>query len=62
MRPSDAAAIFDGLALDVLINVFERMSERKSAPILAGMNPERAREVTTQLAERQRSAAAQALQ
>ena len=57
MRPSDAAAIFNGLELDVLINVFEHMSERKSAPILAGMNPERAREVTALLAERRRAGA-----
>ena len=55
MRPSDAAAIFNGLELGVLINVFEHMSERKSAPILAGMNPERAREVTAHLAERRRA-------
>ena len=54
MRPSDASAIFDGLEMDVLINVLERMSERKSAPIIAGMNPQRAREVTTELALRRR--------
>lgn len=53
MRPSDAAAIFDGLDLDVLLNVLDRMREQKSAAILAGMNPERARQVTTELAQRQ---------
>ncbi|HET8729423.1 MAG TPA: hypothetical protein VFO41_18120 [Alphaproteobacteria bacterium] len=52
MRPKDAAAIFDGLDLEVLINVLDRMREQKSAAILAGMNPERARQVTTELAQR----------
>ncbi|MCB9948869.1 MAG: hypothetical protein H6842_13780 [Rhodospirillaceae bacterium] len=53
MRPSDAAAIFNGLEMEVIISVFERMAERKSAPILAAMAPERAREVTAELALRQ---------
>ena len=53
MRPSDAAAIFNGLEMEVILSVFERMAERKSAPILAAMNPERAREVTSELALRQ---------
>ena len=53
MRPADAAAIFDGLELEVLLNVLERMREAKAAPIVAGMTPERAREVTSELALRQ---------
>ncbi len=53
MRPSDAASIFNGLEMEVILSVFERMAERKSAPILAAMNPERAREVTSELALRQ---------
>ena len=52
MRPADAATIFDGLDLEVLISVLERMRGQKSAAILAGMNPERARLVTTELARR----------
>ena len=52
MRPSDAAAIFDGLDLEVVLAVLQRMREQKSAPILASMNPERARVVTTELALR----------
>jgi flagellar motility protein MotE (MotC chaperone) len=52
MRPSDAAVIFNGLEMDVLLAVLERMRQQKSAPILAGMNPERAREVTSLLATR----------
>jgi len=52
MRPADAATIFNGLELEVLISVMERMRGQKSAAILAGMNPERARRVTTELARR----------
>ncbi len=53
MRPSDAAAIFNGLEMEVIISVLERMNERKSAPILANMDPGRARAVTAELALRQ---------
>lgn len=51
MKAKDAARIFDTLDIDVLVNVMSRMSERKIAPILAAMNPERARSVTIMLAE-----------
>jgi flagellar motility protein MotE (MotC chaperone) len=51
MKAKDAARIFNTLDMDVLLNVISRMSERKSAPILAEMNPERARSVTILLAE-----------
>lgn len=51
MKPKDAARIFNTLDLDVLLNVVGRMSERKSAPILASMDPERARTLTIMLME-----------
>lgn len=51
MKAKEAARIFDTLDMDVLITVLSRMSERKSAPILASMNPERARTVTILLAQ-----------
>ena len=51
MKPKDAARIFNTLDLDVLISVVGRMSERKSAPILASMDPERARTLTIMLME-----------
>lgn len=51
MRPRDAAVIFNDLDSAVLIPVLDRMKEAKAAPILAAMAPERARAVTTQLAE-----------
>ncbi len=52
MKPKDAARIFDELELKVLLQVFQRMKEAKTAPILASMSAARAKEVTTQLAER----------
>jgi flagellar motility protein MotE (MotC chaperone) len=51
MKPKDAARIFNTLDLDVLLNVMARMSERKSAPIIASMDPERARTLTIMLLE-----------
>jgi flagellar motility protein MotE (MotC chaperone) len=52
MKPKDAARIFEQLDMDVLLPVVERMKERKSAPILAKMNPEKAKKITTELAQR----------
>jgi len=49
MKPKDAARIFNTLDMDVLLNVVGRMSERKSAPIIASMDPARARNLTIQL-------------
>lgn len=51
MKPKDAAEIFNSLDLDVLLNVVSKMSERKSAPIIASMDPERARTLTIMLME-----------
>ena len=51
MKPKEAARIFDTLDLDILVNVVSQMSERKLSPVLASMNPERARTVTIMLAE-----------
>lgn len=52
MKPKDAARILNTLEMDILLNVMDQMSERRSAPILAEMDSERAREVTTLLAEK----------
>ncbi|GJL84375.1 MAG: hypothetical protein DHS20C02_01500 [Micavibrio sp.] len=51
MKPKDAARIFNTLDLDILVTVMGKMSERKLSPVLAKMNPERARTVTIMLAE-----------
>ncbi len=50
MKPKDAARILGQLDMDVLIQVVQRMSERKMAPILAAMDPIAAQELTVELA------------
>jgi flagellar motility protein MotE (MotC chaperone) len=52
MKPKDAARIFDQLEMNILLQVVERMAERRVAPILADMNPRRANELTTEIASR----------
>lgn len=49
MKPKDAARIFEELDMEVLLKVAERMKERSLAPIMAKMNPQRARDVTVEL-------------
>lgn len=50
MKPKDAASILGDLEMPILLGIMEAMKERKSASILAAMEPQRAREVTTELA------------
>ncbi len=52
MKPKDAAAIFDALDMHVLLEVLDRMEDRKAAAILADMLPERARIATQMLAQK----------
>jgi flagellar motility protein MotE (MotC chaperone) len=59
MKPREAAAIFNDLDKPVLLAVLDRMKEARAAPILAAMAPERARQVTADLAG-QRAAATRA--
>ena len=54
MKAKDAARIFNTLEISVLMQVISRMSERKASPIMAAMNPDRARNVTILLAERKK--------
>ncbi len=51
MKPRDAAAIFDALDMQVLLAVLDRMQARRVAPVLAAMQPDRARLATQLLAE-----------
>lgn len=55
MKPKDAARIFDELDMNILLMVVDKMSERKVAPVLAAMSPEKAKGVTEQLAAQQKS-------
>ncbi len=50
MPPRGAATIFDSLDMKVLLPILDRMAERKAAPILAAMQPDRARAATDALA------------
>lgn len=54
MKPNDAARIFQTLDMTILIDVVERMSERRMAPILAAMESEKAKAVTVELATRKK--------
>ncbi len=58
MKPRDAALIFNDLGMSVLLAVVGRMKEAKAAAILAAMAPEKARDVTTQLAQARTRASA----
>ena len=46
MKPRDAATIFNELEMPVLLQVVDRMKEAKAAPVLAAMQPDKARDVT----------------
>lgn len=50
MKPKDAARIFEELEMDTLLLVAERMKERKLAPIMAKMDPTKAKDITEELA------------
>lgn len=51
MKPREAAAIMNDLDMAVLLAVLDRMKEAKAAPILAAMQPDKARQVTAELAQ-----------
>jgi flagellar motility protein MotE (MotC chaperone) len=51
MKPRDAATIFNDLELPVLLQVVDRMKETKAAPVLAAMQPDKARDLTAKLAQ-----------
>lgn len=51
MKAKDAARIFNTLETEVLLRVLTAMSERKSSPIIAEMDPERARNITILMAQ-----------
>lgn len=53
MKPKDAARIFEELDMNTLIEVAQRMKERKLAPILAKVEPTRAKQITETLAQLQ---------
>ncbi len=50
MKPRDAAVIFNDLDMQVLLQIVDRMKDSKAAPVLAAMQPEKARSLTDGLA------------
>ena len=50
MKPQEAASIFDGLDMNVLLRVAKAMDPRKMSPILAKMSATRAQQLTMQIA------------
>jgi len=51
MKPREAATIFNDLEMPVLLQVVDRMKEAKAAPVLAAMQTEKARDLTSRLAQ-----------
>jgi flagellar motility protein MotE (MotC chaperone) len=49
MKPKEAARIFETLDMPVLLGVIQRMKPARTAPIMAEMAPEKAKEVTVAL-------------
>lgn len=50
MKPAEAARIFDEVEMPILLLVIDAMAEKKAAPILAAMNPKKAKQLTIELA------------
>ena len=49
MKPDEAAKILETLEMPVLLGVIQRMKPARTAPIMAKMNPEKAKEITVAL-------------
>lgn len=61
MKPKDAAAVFEQMNMDVMLLLVDKMSERRAAPILAKMNPVRAKQITEKLANQRNLAQEQGI-
>lgn len=49
MKPKEAAKIFETLELPILLGVVQKMKPARTAAVMAEMNPEKAKEITTAL-------------
>ncbi len=56
MRAKDAAAVFDGLDDEVLVEVASRMKQSNLAEVMGAMNPEKVRRLTKLLLEQRKLA------
>jgi flagellar motility protein MotE (MotC chaperone) len=52
MKPKDASRIFNELDIEILLQIFDKMKASKTALILANMRAERAKEITSRIADR----------
>ena len=55
MKPKDAATILNDLSMPVLLQLMDRMKDAKAALVMAAMNPDKARDVTAELAQMRRA-------
>lgn len=55
MKPKDAARIFNEMDMDILLLVVDRMNERRVAPVLAAMSPQKAKDLTQELADQRKA-------
>lgn len=55
MKPKDAASILNTMDLEVLLVIMTQMSERKSSPIMAEMNPDRVRTLTIMMSQQRQT-------
>jgi flagellar motility protein MotE (MotC chaperone) len=53
MKPREAAKIFDELDMNMLVAIVTRMKEVRVAPIIASMNPSKAKELSIELTKHQ---------
>lgn len=54
MKPKDAAAIFNNLELTILLEIVKNTKEAKLAPIMAAMDPAKAKTLSAELAQREK--------
>ena len=50
MKPKEAAAVFEEMDMDILLQIINKMSERKTSPIIAALSPKKAKDVTERIA------------
>jgi flagellar motility protein MotE (MotC chaperone) len=60
MKPRDAATIFNDMSMPVVLQLMDRMKDAKAAAVLSAMTPEKARDVTSGLAQMRTGRAASA--
>jgi flagellar motility protein MotE (MotC chaperone) len=58
MKPKEAARIFNGLKMPILVDLMRSMKPAAGSQILAKMNPEKARELTLMLVKKDQMVAA----